>query len=792
VTTTATRPGRLRAFERRPFAIFASAGDEERRRRIADIATLVTAVALVFVGVRERSDPEAFGASFARLLHDLPDWSKSILGGLFILASIYVVFVLVMAIAARDRPGLVRDLLIAGLLSVVAGVVVGRAVTGEWPVFQAAFNGSGPHFPVLRVVVVTAIAMTAGPHVVRPMRRLGAFVIVSAALASVALEFGAIADVIAGFGIGLGAAAIVRLVFGSPAGAPSLYRVRSTLQQLGIEVGEFTPVPSERGLVELRCVDAGGRPLDVKVYGRDAADAQLVAKAWRFVWYRRGGASLTITRAQQVEHEALVTLLAQRGGVRTADLVATAATANGDKLLITDIVAAEIAEIGSEHLDALWIQLDRLRDARLAHGRIDGTNVQLAADGTVAVDDWSTATIEAPPERIARDVAAGLALSAAIAGNDRAIELAQAHAGNDGLIAAISYLQKPALSPDLRRTVKAAKVNLETLRDAAAAATGSPVPQLVKLERVKWTSLVMMAVLLAAVWFVIGQIADIGWSTIQETFRNATWGWVAVALVVGQTPRFADAISVLGACDQPLAYGPTVALQMSISFINLAIPSTAARVALEVRFFQKQGVAAAKAVTFGALDSFSLFLTQLAILIVTVGFGLTSLDFTLDGEDVSGAAKLAVLAIVAVVIGLIVVASVRRLREFVFHQIAQARDALRGIGSINRWGLLFGGNLLAQILFSTTLGLCVLAFGYHVSLVNLMAVNVMVSFFAGLMPVPGGIGVTEAALTAGLVAAGVPQAQALGAVLTYRFVTYYLPPVWGFFTLAWLRNHDYL
>ena len=61
----------------------------------------------------------------------------------------------------------------------------------------------------------------------------------------------------------------------------------------------------------------------------------------------------------------------------------------------------------------------------------------------------------------------------------------------------------------------------------------------------------------------------------------------------GQLPRFADALSVLGACDQPLPYGPTVGLQLSISFINLAIPSTAARVALSVRYFQKQGVAAA-------------------------------------------------------------------------------------------------------------------------------------------------------------------------------------------------------
>ena len=115
-----------------------------------------------------------------------------------------------------------------------------------------------------------------------------------------------------------------------------------------------------------------------------------------------------------------------------------------------------------------------------------------------------------------------------------------------------------------------------------------------KLERVKWTSVLMTAVLLAAVWFIISQIADIGWSNIVDSFQSAIWGWLLAALIVGQLPRFADAISVLGACDQPLPYGPTVALQMSISFINLAVPSAAARIALEVRYFQKQGVAAAK------------------------------------------------------------------------------------------------------------------------------------------------------------------------------------------------------
>jgi uncharacterized membrane protein YbhN (UPF0104 family) len=42
------------------------------------------------------------------------------------------------------------------------------------------------------------------------------------------------------------------------------------------------------------------------------------------------------------------------------------------------------------------------------------------------------------------------------------------------------------------------------------------------------------------------------------------------------------------------------------------------------------------------------------------------------------------------------------------------------------------------------------------------------------------------------VSAGVPQTAALSAVLIYRILTYYLPPAWGFFTLDWLKNHDYL
>ena len=54
------------------------------------------------------------------------------------------------------------------------------------------------------------------------------------------------------------------------------------------------------------------------------------------------------------------------------------------------------------------------------------------------------------------------------------------------------------------------------------------------------------------------------------------------------------------------------------------------------------------------------------------------------------------------------------------------------------------------------------------------------------------MGVTEAAMTAGLTAIGVSSDVAVGAVLIWRLVSYYLPPLWGYVSLRWLSRHDYL
>jgi uncharacterized protein (TIRG00374 family) len=84
------------------------------------------------------------------------------------------------------------------------------------------------------------------------------------------------------------------------------------------------------------------------------------------------------------------------------------------------------------------------------------------------------------------------------------------------------------------------------------------------------------------------------------------------------------------------------------------------------------------------------------------------------------------------------------------------------------------------------------AFGQDVTYADVILVNECVALFAGLMPVPGGMGVTEAALTAGFVAIGVDSATAVGAAIMYRIITFYLPPIIGYLTLRSLRRHSYL
>jgi uncharacterized protein (TIRG00374 family) len=90
------------------------------------------------------------------------------------------------------------------------------------------------------------------------------------------------------------------------------------------------------------------------------------------------------------------------------------------------------------------------------------------------------------------------------------------------------------------------------------------------------------------------------------------------------------------------------------------------------------------------------------------------------------------------------------------------------------------------------LAACVAAFGRSVPVASIAVVYLTGSAIGSIMPTPGGLGAVEAALIAGLTAAGMPGAVAVSSVLLFRLLTFWLPVPFGWAALHFLEREQAL
>ena len=107
-----------------------------------------------------------------------------------------------------------------------------------------------------------------------------------------------------------------------------------------------------------------------------------------------------------------------------------------------------------------------------------------------------------------------------------------------------------------------------------------------------------------------------------------------------------------------------------------------------------------------------------------------------------------VLIIVGIlVVALLVVAFTPKFRDPIVNVVRTTWGKVGPLlSSPHRLIAVIAANLLVQLLFSLTSYTILRAFGQDVGFADVILVNECVALFAGLMPVPGGVGVTEAAL----------------------------------------------
>jgi glycosyltransferase 2 family protein len=793
------RAARAPELLRHGLRFFAAPNGQPRARRGTDVLLLVPSL-LGLAGVIAAYPPGPFEFSLARFLAAIPGWLDPVWG--FLADSLWLWALALVAVSLVKRRFEVVFQALAGFACAASvGLVVVRLVAGSWPDVAGSILGTneGPWLPHARAAGSVAVILVISPHLVRPLRTLSNRIVLLGALGVAIVGGGTPAGSVAAFLIAVASAAALRLASGTSIGRPGLADVRAGLAELGVEASALEDAERQvAGVFNVRGLDASGERILVKIYGRDAYDTQLVAKLWRGIWYRGGGPSLGAGRLESAEHEAFVTLLARNAGLATRDVVTAGATLADDALLVLRGDAQPLGEIPPGLDDTLlgdaWRAVGLLGELRIAHQQIDPETVALVS-GAVGLVDFGASAVAPGEHGLATDRAALLMTTASLVGEARALEAAVAAIRADGVATLLPYLQSAAFSPTLRRAVKAAGIDADEFREHAAATLGVEPPELVKLRRVSLRAVVQLGLLGLASYAILSAATDVDWSEFAATLSDASWGWIAAAFVVAQLPRVTQAISTLGSVPVPLPFGPVYAMQLATGYMNVALPSNLARLAVNIRFFQRQGLSAPVAVTSGTIDSFASTVIQAVLLGVLLLFSESSLAFDLPFP--SGDTR----TLLWILVGLVLVAIagvlvVRRIRTAIADNVRRwwpdVRLSLSGLRGSNKLALLVLGSLATELLFAIALGLFARSFGYDVTLAELLVINMSVSLLGSFVPIPGNIGVAELGLTIGLVAAGLADEAALAAVLLYRMATYYVPPVWGFFALQWLQRARYL
>jgi uncharacterized membrane protein YbhN (UPF0104 family)/tRNA A-37 threonylcarbamoyl transferase component Bud32 len=771
---------------------------EPGRRNRRTIDSVVLAAAAIVLGLSAVIASQAPGndEDVAQALETVLGWAGAVWRTVFV-CLLALAAVVVVAVFLRRRWDLVRDLLVDAVLLVGSAMLLGGAVVSDWfPINPHLLSQWG--YPELRLAAATSVLVVVGPELVRPVRLLAAWLVPLAALGAIAFAAALPSAVLAALSLGFGTAALVRLVFGTAAGVPPTADVRDALATLAVDTADLRPSLTQRmGAAEYLGHDGRGRPLKVRVLGRDAQDTQRLARRWRALAYRDPPRSVAVGRLEQVEHEALATLLAAQAGVRVPDVVTAALGPTGDALVAThqpDLAPLESLppeQVTDDVLESLMEQVARLQRAGISHGRLNASNVLMVEDGPMLVD-FAAATLGAPQSALDIDLAELLVACTVLVGPDRALKTAIDSGWGEAVGRVLPYLQRAALTPHLRDLARAHEVDLKELRAAAAAATGQEAPEVAPLRRIRPKDLLLTAALVFGAYLLISKLAAIGFGTIAHELGQADLAWVVVAVILAQATFVGSGVSVRGAVMTPLALLPCVVLQSAIKFINLTVPSSAGRIGMNIRFLQRMGASLPEAVAAGAVDDASETIVQVALFLLVIPFVHANLD-TSEFHGVGPNSRLVGALVAALVIGVAIVLAVPKLRAKV---VPPLRDGLTGLWHVARDRHkrleLFGGNVGSELLYALSLGATCLAYGVHLNLAELVFVNTAASVLSSLIPVPGGIGAAEASLSAGLIAMGVDESTAFAIALTQRLCTFYLPPIWGYLSLRWLTRKGYV
>lgn len=295
-----------------------------------------------------------------------------------------------------------------GLAQIMHQVLPARAVPA--PVFEPP---GGFPFPSSEVAIVTVLAVVAAPYLGGPARRVGWGLTVLVGVAVVHLGLQLPLDTVGGALLGWGVGMLCHLVWGAPGRKVSEKVIFGELELAGLKPVSIIAL-RHRLLVprEFAVRTGDGRTLRVKVVRRMSRRAGPWYKIKRLLTLLDVQDEPRLsTPHHEVEHEAYVTLLAERAGVRTPQVVLACDVKHAPALLVVGQVRGRrLSEMRGDDIDdellaAIWAQLAALAGARIAHHDLRAKNILVDDENRPWLLSFTFSHAGAEEARCAQDLA---------------------------------------------------------------------------------------------------------------------------------------------------------------------------------------------------------------------------------------------------------------------------------------------------------------------------------------------------------------------------------------------------
>ena len=787
----------------RPPPVLVEDHNEHRIRRPADLLRCITCIILIVVlaglGIVASATARGLEINIVEVSESVPHAVLDAARPLALFALLLLSVALAIRQLVRRQPRALAEAVATGILT--AAVAAAANYLLRQPAAGRIYDAitMSRHVPAidgyLAALVAYAAVLGLGGRQARWRTAMWLLIVVYALVnlsASTTTVLSLLISVLTGGAIGLG----VRYGAGSIPTRPTGEDIAGSLNSAGCPVSELRRVtPAGAESRRYAAVALSGNRLDVSVYDWDQQAAGLLYRLYRLVRLRRQvsrGAPLSQDRA--VERLALLSYAAEDAGVPMPRLCALVRAGQEAVVLAYEhhdgtTLADHDTKPTDVQLGRVWDVVLRLHAHRVTYRALTADHILLTAGDRVMLLPPTAGDVAATDLQIRLDRAQLMAELALVVGPDRSADLALEKIPTDEIIFVVPLLQTVALSRSTRHALRRRRDVLSALRKRLLAHIpgGEVVP--VRLERIRLRTLATMVVTIVAAYLLAGELAR---ESLTSVLRSADWRWTIVALALSALTYAGAALSLTGFVTERLSFGLTVLVQLAGSFVTLVTPAAVGGAAINIRYLQRRKISAANAAASVGVSQVVAFVMHISLLVIFIA--LTGTNESKNPIEVPVVAYFVLAGLVAVAAAVAALPAGRRLlRARVAPAINQVLPQLLQMAQHPRKlaeGI--GGTLLLSAAYIGCLAVCIHALGGSVPIASVAVVYLTGSAIGSLVPTPGGLGAVEAALSAGLTAAGLPGAVAVSAVLLYRLLTFWLPVPIGWVALKHLERRQAL